>query len=213
MSRKNRDGEREAPKAAAEYYRLKTEAVDALVGANEQNSPPVSEKELRKYRKTGRLRLSAGVKAFLIKWWFAGTVCYFFWWGLPLQNVLDQMAVVGIMLGLATDLLANNIMRYYARPEGENDRWMMFPPRKVISLAFNLVYALVLMALVYFTYYGLNGSYVSAVGENKGVLLDVGPVFFGLFTAGWDMLLLFCRQLIIKIVEDAKKSAGGRRGG
>ncbi|MBQ6173114.1 MAG: hypothetical protein IJK28_00655 [Clostridia bacterium] len=210
MAKKDRGQERETPKAAAEYYRLKTDAVDALVGANEQNSPPVSEKELRKYRKTRGLRLGAGLKAFLIKWWFAGMVCYFFWWGLPLQNVLDQMAVVGIVLGLVTDLLVNNIMRYYARPEGENDRWMMFPPRKVISLAFNLVYALFLMVLVYFTYYGLNGSYVTAVGENKGVLLDVGPVFFGLFTAGWDMLLLGARQLILKILDDAKKNAGHR---
>ena len=70
---KNRD--REAPKAAAEYYRLKTKAVDDLVGANVSNSPPVSEKELRKYRKTRWLHLSAGVKAFLIKWWFVGAVC------------------------------------------------------------------------------------------------------------------------------------------
>ena len=48
---------------AADYYRLHTDAVDALVGADEGNSPPVPEEELRKYRSGPRLRFADWAKA------------------------------------------------------------------------------------------------------------------------------------------------------
>ena len=46
---KNRKNKAQKPEIEkqSEYYRLKTEAVNDLVTANEENSPEVSEEELR----------------------------------------------------------------------------------------------------------------------------------------------------------------------
>ncbi|MBQ6255683.1 MAG: hypothetical protein IJJ60_03755, partial [Clostridia bacterium] len=71
-----RSGAEEKPKSTADYYKLKTQAVEDLVSANAENSPPVSQKELRKYHAQKKLTMADWVKAVLLKIWFAGIVCY-----------------------------------------------------------------------------------------------------------------------------------------
>ena len=44
---KKRAPAQEKEKSTADYYKLKTKAVDDLVNATEENSPPVSKRELR----------------------------------------------------------------------------------------------------------------------------------------------------------------------
>ena len=78
MGRKRDGSGQEERRVPAEYYRLNTKAVDDLVTADESNSPEVSREELNKYRSGPKIRLRDWVKAFLIKWWFAGAVCFFF---------------------------------------------------------------------------------------------------------------------------------------
>ena len=63
MSWKRRQPSEEPAEKLADYYRLKTEAVDDLVNASEENSPEVSAEELRKYTTRHRLRLADWVKA------------------------------------------------------------------------------------------------------------------------------------------------------
>ena len=81
---KNRKNKAQKPEIEkqSEYYRLKTEAVNDLVTANEENSPEVSEEELRAYRSGPKLKVADWVKMLFIKFWFAAAVCYFFLWGL-----------------------------------------------------------------------------------------------------------------------------------
>ena len=50
MRRKEKESNQDERRASADYYRLNTKAVDDLVNATPENSPQVSEKELRKYR-------------------------------------------------------------------------------------------------------------------------------------------------------------------
>ena len=63
---------------AADYYKLKTKAINDLVEADESNSPPVSEKELRKYRSGFKFHIPDIVKIMFIKWWFPAAGCFFF---------------------------------------------------------------------------------------------------------------------------------------
>ena len=107
----------------SDYYKLNTKAVEDLVTANKENSPEVPEEELKKYRSKSGLHLPAWLKAVLLKAWFAGTVCFFIFWGLGtyLPNMLDMLLVFGIALGMVTDLLVNSIFRFAARVPGEND--------------------------------------------------------------------------------------------
>lgn len=209
MSRKSRKAAPEEQRSAAEYYQLNTRAIEDLVTANESNSPKVSEEELRKYRSGPKIRLRDGVKAALIKWWFAGAVCFFFFWGLGIMipSLENQMIVLGIGLGLVTDLLVNNIFRYYAKTPGANDRWIMVRHKGVAGMAMNLVYAFVLLGLVVITYDIVNRIAVGITGTSDTVPVGVEPILFGFLTMGWDLLLLQARKWIRQIVDDAKKQA------
>ena len=193
---------------AADYYKLNTKAVDDLVTADESNSPEVSEEELRKYRSRSRFTLSDTLKALLLKFWFNGSVCFFFFWGLGayLADFLDQFVVLGIAMGVITDLLINNIFRFYAKTPGGNDRWMMFPKRSFPAFFFNILYAFLVLFLVYTLYNVINSVLVKITGATDSIPLGVEPILFGLFYLAVDLLLLGMKHLFLRIVDDAKKN-------
>ncbi len=204
-------GREEKGRDAASYYQLNTKAVDDLVTADADNSPEVRPAELRKYTRRSGLHLAEGFKVFLAKWWIAGVVCYFFVWGLPaVLATLDHLLILGAVLGLATDLLTNNILRYMTDTRGKLDRWMMFPQTGPAGLVLNVVYGCVMVFLTYMTYTSVNAAYVRVTGVQE-LLLQVGPILFGTFTAVWDMLLLLIRHGFRRIIDDAKRKAGGQR--
>ena len=209
MGRKKGKTAADKQRTTAEYYKLNTKAVDDLVTADVSNSPKVSEAELRKYRSGPRIHLKDWVKAVLIKWWFAGAVCFFFYWGLGMmvQNQENQLLILGLALGFVTDLLVNNIFRYYEKTPGANSRWMMFGKKKFVSLPLNVLYGFLLLALVVMTYNTINSIVAASTVETDKVALGVEPLLFGLFTVGWDLLLLGAKRLIRRMVDDAKRQA------
>ena len=197
-------------RAAADYYKLKVKAVDDLVNATAENSPPVSKEELRRYHALPKLKIADWVAAVALKTWFAGVVCYFIVWGLGmyLPNQLDLLAVTGLALGFVTDLITNNVFRFIAKPSGANDRWMMFPKKNYVYLPLNVLYALLLVFCVVGTYNALNALLVALSGAKDTVPLGVEPILFGVFTMGWDMLFLGFKRLGRRMVSDAKASVG-----
>lgn len=207
MAKRKRQPEKEAEKTLSEYYRLNTQAVDDLVTADESNSPQVSAAELRKYRSGPRVTLADWAKALLIKCWFAGAVCFFFLWGLGMYvtDYWDQMLVLGVALGIVTDLLTNNLFRFYAKTPGANDRWMMFPQKKFITLFLNILYAFLVLACVVMTYQAINALLVALTGARDTVPLGVGPILFGVFVTAWDLLFITMKRTLIKIFRDARK--------
>lgn len=208
MARSKRPQAGEPRRDAADYYKLNLKAVDDLVTADPSNSPKVSPAELRKYRSGPRLRLSDWAKAVLVKWWFNGATCFFFLWGLGayLGHWLDQMLVLGLALGVVTDLLANNALRFLAPSEGGNDRLMMFPGKGFRTLPLNLAYAFLLLFLVVTTYNALN----LALMRLNGGMLGVGPILFGLFATAWDLLLIRVRRTARQMLRDARAKAAPR---
>ena len=150
----------------------------------------------------------------LLKTWFAGMVCFFFLWGLGtyVSSQLDLLFIVGVALGFVTDLMTNNIFRFYAKTPGANDRWMMFPKKKYVSLPLNVLYAFLLLFCVVTTYNVINAVCLSVTGAQDTLPLGVEPILFGVFTMGWDVLFLQIKRLARKIVADARQSArsGGR---
>lgn len=201
MSKEKRPPTRE-DRSASNYYELNLKAVDDLVTADVSNSPKVSEAELRKYRSGPKLRLADWAKALLIKAWFAGMVCFFFLWGLGtyLSSQLDQLVILGVALGTVTDLLTNNVYRFYAKTPGDNDRWMMFPRKGYASLPLNLIYAFWLLFCVVATYGAIN----AVLG---GATLGVEPILFGVFVTAWDMLWIKVKRTAQSILKNARQSA------
>jgi len=213
--KKDHQPEREPEREAAEYYRLKTKAVEDLVTADESNSPRVSTEELNKYRSRRGIHLPAWLKVSLIKAWFYGSVCFFFLWGLGVYvaDQLDLLFVTSIGLGMVTDLLINTLLRYYAETDGANDRWMMVPRRGVVGLLLNILYAFVVMALVVTVYTLANLLLLSVSRQTDAVPLGVEPILFGLLYMGVDTGLIALKHLLGRILTDAKSKASTARKG
>lgn len=212
--KKDQQPAREPERDAAEYYRLKTKAVEDLVTADESNSPRVSEEELNKYRGRVRKKLPQWLKVSLIKAWFYGSVCFFFLWGLGgyMADQLDLFFVTAISLGMVTDLLINTLLRYYAETEGANDRWMMIPRRGVAGFFLNILYAFVVLGVVDAVYNLANIAILSLTQETGTVPLGVEPILFGLLCMGVDAGFVALKHLLKEIVSDAKAKAGAQKG-
>ena len=193
----------------SDYYKLNTKAVDDLVSANAENSPEVPIEELQKYRSKSGLHLPGWLKAVLLKAWFAGAACFFIFWGLGLYltNLGDMLLVFGLALGLVTDLLVNNILRFAAATPGENDGWMMFPKKGMGSFLLNILYGFFLLFCVYTLYQLINSALVSLTGRSDTVPLGVEPILFGLFYTGFDLVFIGLKHLAGRILSDAKLAA------
>ena len=161
------------------------------------------------------MQVADWVKLLLVKWWFAAAVCFFFIWGLApfVPNVLDQLVIAGLALGFVTDLLTNNVLRFLAKRKGGNDRWMMFPRKGFWSLPLNVLYAGVIMFLVYTAYNVLNRALIALNGlPGDAVPLGVGPILFGLLCLGFDLMLIGMKHGFQKIIAEAQRKAGAGRG-
>ena len=208
MSRQKK-GEPQKPETSkqADYYKLKTKAVEDLVTADESNSPEVSPEELRRYTSGPRFKFPNWVKVLFIKAWFPGCVCFFFLWGLGnmVADQLDMLFITGIALGVVTEMLTNNVLRFLAKTQGGNDRYMMFPKKAYITFPLNILYAFVVLFLVYTAYNVINLVIIRVTGMTDTVPLGVEPVLFGIFYLCFDMILIESKHLLQDIFR------GGRR--
>lgn len=207
--KKSKKPQQSAGFAAENYYDLKTDAVNRLVDTTE--APEVSEKEIRKYT-GGKFHIPSWVKILFIKFWFSGAMCYFFLWGLGmyLQN-LDLMAALAIGLGLATDLMVNNILHTFEPAKGEYDKWMMITTRKFRSFFENILYAGLLLYCVMQAYNIINTILVGDAAAAETVAVGVEPLLFGLLYMGFDMLFITMKNTFLNIIRDAKKKASGNK--
>lgn len=82
MSKKDEKKTQQEEKTSS-HYKLNTEAVDRLVNAKNKEYPKTSKDPGKQYRSKGLLdKIPEPVKAFFIKFWFNGAVCFFIFWGL-----------------------------------------------------------------------------------------------------------------------------------
>lgn len=189
-------------------YSLNTEAVEKLVSADKDNVPDYSKEELNKYRSRGRIHLTNWLKMIAVKAWFAGAVCFFILWGLGTYvGGLDLLLVSAIALGMVTDLLTNNTLRFLEQNPGENDAWMMIPPKGVLSFVLNILYACVIVALVFLFYNVLNYAIMAVTGVEDTIPVGVEPLLFGLLCMGFDVLLIGIKRLLVSIFRDAAAAA------
>lgn len=190
----------------ANYYDLKTDAVERLVNA--KNAPPVSDKEIEKYTSKRKFRLPQWLKVVLIKLWFAGAVCYFIMWGLGMMITgLDLIAVLAVALGVVTDLMTNNVLRHFAPFEGANDKWLMFPKKKFWTFFANIAYAIVLLFFVIQSYTIINTVLVGSPDTADTIAVGVEPILFGLLIMGFDVLFVTIKNNVVKAFKSAMDNA------
>ncbi len=188
---------KEIPQAERDYYKLKTDAVDRLAKANQGEARQVSEKELNQYKSSKLGMIPIWVKALFIKFWFAGAICFFFYWGLAmyLGSWLDQMFVFGLGLGIVTDLLTNNVLKFLSSSDKEYYPYMMFTSGKYWTFAANILYAFVLLGCTVMVYRLLN--------------FNVEPIFFGIVYTAFDMLFIKIKELILTKIHPQRVNAKG----
>jgi len=206
MSKKRKNGSQKPEiERQSDYYKLKTDAVNDLVNANEDNSPAVSEEELRAYRSGPKMKVADWVKMLFIKAWFAGAVCFFFIWGLGgfLADELDLLLVTGFALGVVTDLLTNPVLRFFEKTKGENARWMMVTRKSHSGLFLNILYGYVVLFLIYILYNVINLAAAGLTGVADRVVLGVEPILFGVFYLGFDLLLIQVKRTVSRMVHGA----------
>ena len=186
-------------------YSLKSDAVDTLANADKVEAPVYTQEELDQYRTKSLFKTPDVLKLLLIKVWFAGAVCYFFLWGLGgiLGNTLDMLFVLGGALGMVTDLLTNNVIRFVEKEKGANDGWMMVPGKGTGSMILNVLYHVLVVICVYMLYNLINLGINTITGDMDAVPLGVEPILFGVFCTAFDVLFLSIKQLIKKLLKKA----------
>ncbi len=189
-------------------YEMKSEAVEKLVDAQKGNVPEFSQEELERYR-SKKLNIPQWLKIAFIKFWFAGAVCFFFLWGLGnyVTALLDMLFITGAALGMVTDLLTNNVIRFIEKTPGANDKWLLCTKRGVVGFGLNILGAFAVLLCVFLTYNVVNFTIVSITGAADTVPLGVEPVLFGLLCMGYDLLLTGMKRMVQGIIRDAKNAA------
>ena len=194
-------------------YDLKTDAVDRLVNAEKKSYPKLTiENDPRRKYKNGLLdRIPSWIKALFIKFWFNGAVCFFVFWGLGIviPNMENMILILAAVLGMVTDVLVNNIFRYFASPKGSNDKWMMFPKKRYVNFFLNIIYAFGVLLTVIWIYNVINVAINAITGTPEPITyLGVEPILFGLFYMAVDLIFIFMKNTVIKIIADAKNKNG-----
>jgi hypothetical protein len=190
-------------------YKINKAAVDRLVNADKKTYPKTNVDPGKKYRSKGFIdKIPDWIKALFIKFWFNGAVCFFIFWGLGMLIFgLDMIVVMGVVLGMVNDLLVNNVFHFFAITPGSNNKWMMFPKRKLWTFFANIVYSTIILFIVVWIYSIINIAYNAIMGTTNQIGLGVEPVFFGLLYMAVDMLFVGMKNLFIRIVTDAKEKA------
>lgn len=189
---------------AASYYDLKTQAVEDLVTADNANSPPVSNAELERYGAKSKSGIPNWLKVNFVKWWFPGAVCLFMIMALNLQGLENHVLIVGIVNGMVTDLLTNNILRSMAATNGGNDKWMMFPKARYFNFFLNILYAMVLCLMVDFLYLGVDVAVNAVKGTSHVGYLPIESVTYGLFYMLSDNVFVGVKNLLKKLISSGK---------
>lgn len=222
-----------------DFYDLKTKEMDELVaalkGETPQDAEPVSynveecigteaagqgevreysnkkQKEFNPYKLDRLSRVPTWIKAFFIKFWFAGMVCYLVSFGLGsiITNDENRLILTGVVLGIVVDVLVNPALRYFQTSDKEYSNYMMFPfPFKKFWTFFtNIVYYIAVVFVVMYMYQGLNEliNVIKGVGAGTtNIAVGVEPLLYGVFCVLADMVFIGIKDLIVYLVKRGK---------
>lgn len=201
-----------------DFYDLKVDKIDELVAALKGDdtseygevSMKISDctgttgkgtdKNFNPYRTDFLGRLPTFIKAFFVKWWFAGMVCFFVNMGLGtvISAAEDLMLLDGIVLGLVADILINPVMHFMESDRREFNDYMMFPfPFKAYWTFFtNVLYYIVVAVLVNYIYFFINEFMFT---------LHIEPLSWALIVLVVDMIFIGIKDIIVRLVKKRRK--------
>lgn len=151
-------------------------------------------------------RVPKWLKAIFIKFWFAGAGCYFIMWGIGIRDE-DAVLLMGIVLGLFTDIFVNPLFRFMeTKPKEYNDYMMFpFPFRQFWTFFTNILYYIVVLFFVNLCYLGVNELVNLINATQSQYYLGVEPLMFGVFAVIVDMAFIGIKDGIVALVRRLKK--------
>lgn len=146
----------------------------------------------RRKANEGLIQMNALPKAIFIKFWFAGAVYFFIGWAWQFAGFdrLDIIAIVGILIGLASDLIANRVLLGIDNSDSKMPQYIMFSSRKFYYLFLNVLYSLLIVSVVVAVYVVIN--------QQSSTVFGVEPILFGVLYTLFDFVFLIVRNLIAK---------------
>ena len=136
---------------------------------------------------------------FIIKWWFAGVVCFFVNMGLGMVvSTEDLLLLDGIVLGLVVDVLVNPLLHFMETDRREYNNYMMFPfPFKAYWTFFTNVLYYVGIALLVNVLYNIINEFMFN--------LSIEPLSWALIVLVVDMAFIGIKDLVVYLVKKHKK--------
>lgn len=162
------------------------------------------QKQFDPYKNDFLSRIPTWLKALFIKFWFAGLACYFIMFGLDISDSLDNMILLGAVMGLIVDVLVNPIFRFLESDRREYNAYMMFPfPFKAFWTFFtNIIYYVIIVICVNYCYYGLD-MLINYIAGRTDFYIAVGvePLLFGVICVMVDMVFIGIKDGIVALVK------------
>lgn len=213
------------------YYDLKMDKVDELVAVLKDESAVFGDevsmnindctgisdpknvnragkqKQFDPYRNDFLGRLPVWFKALIVKFWFAGMVCYFIMFGLSVNDSLDKLVLLGAVMGVIVDVFVNPTLRFIETDKREYNAYMMFPfPIKAYWTFFtNILYYILVVICVNYCYYGINMIVNAIANRTDYISLAVEPLLFGVFCVVIDMIFIGIKDLVVFLIKRRKK--------
>ncbi len=204
---KNKKQTGKEQQSTRDYYKLKTDAVDRLVSADKKVYPNTKFDPGKQYRSSALSNIPNWVKVLFVKFWFSGAVCFFIFWGLGIYvtDMLDMIVIMSVVLGMVTDVLVNNALRFSEKYEGQNSKWMMFPGKHYWTFFANIIYSFAVLACVIWFYETINLGLNGLMGTEEKIYIGVEPILFGIAYMVFDLIFTGIKNTFISIVKDAMK--------
>ncbi len=167
-------------------------------------------KQFNPYKLDRLSRVPTWIKALVIKFWFAGMVCYIIGMGLGsiITNDENRIILTGVVLGIVVDVLVNPAMRYFQSSDNEYDAYMMFPfPfKKYWTFLTNVIYYVAVSFVVTYMYQGINLliDVINGTAASSNINVGVEPLLYGVFTVIADMAFIGIKDLIVYLVKKKK---------
>jgi len=150
-------------------------------------------------------RIPMWLKVVLIKFWAAGATYYFVGWGLGgyLSSPLDQMLVIGGILGLVIEYVINKFITYLENDHEPTKQYKIVQTSNVKSLFINLGLGILFTIFISYSYEGINRFLIMIQSlPSDQVPLPAGPIGFGL-------LFLLIEFIFLTIVQFFRKEKKG----
>lgn len=171
-----------------------------------KESNVTSSEEIKPIKQPFFDRIPFAVKALFIKFWFFGALYFFVNMGLgsiiePAAGNLNAAAIIlwlimGLILGVVTDFLVNNILITIESDKHEARYYRIFKNKKIYSLLINIVYALVL-SFVWVNLCQIINSACSGMSAINWVCAE--PFTCAFIALAIDAVFITIRNLVVKL--------------